>query len=122
MSVLLDTNIIIDYSREKSGAAGFIESLTAVPCVSVITVTEIIQGVRDAERPFFQNMFAVFEVLPITHDVALLAGEMRWRFSKSHNLGLADACIAASSQHYDRPLATLNVRDFPMFDGLMRPY
>ncbi len=99
-SVLLDTNIIIDYSREMREAVKFVETLEQSPCVSVITVSEIIQGVRDKERPFFRDLFEVWEVLPINHEVALLAGEYRLQYFKSHNLSLADALIGGSAMHF----------------------
>jgi len=119
---LFDTNIVIDYSCDNPKAVEFVETQTVLPSVSVITVAEIIQGVRDKERPFFQRVFEVWNVLPITHEIALLAGEYRLAFFKSHNLGMADAFIAASAKFHKQQLATLNVKDFPMSKGLKRPY
>ncbi len=121
-SVLLDTNIIIDYSRDNANAVGFVENLGILPSISVITVAEIIQGVRDKERPFFRDVFEVWNVIPINHEIALLAGEYRLRYFKSHNLGLADAFIAASASIQNAELVTLNIKDFPMFGMLKRPY
>ena len=33
-----------------------------------------------------------------------------------------DALIAATAKAHGLPLATLNIKHFPMFDGLTRPY
>lgn len=121
-SSLLDTNIVIDYSRNNSKAVEFVETLAALPSVSVITVSEIIQGVRNRERPFFKHIFDVWNVVPIIHETALLASEYRLKYYKSHSLGLADAYIGASAIIHDLQLATLNVKDFPMVENLQRPY
>ncbi len=48
--MMLDTNIVIDYSRDNPNAVNFVESLSTLPSVSVITVAEIIQGVREQKR------------------------------------------------------------------------
>ncbi len=121
-SVLLDTNIIIDYSRDNPNAVELVENLDILPSISVITVAEIIQGVRDKERPFFRGIFEVWNVIPISREIALLAGEYRLQYLESHNLGLADAFIAASASIQGAQLTTLNIKDFPMFRMLQRPY
>jgi len=51
-----------------------------------------------------------------------LAGEYRLTYIKSHNLGLADAFIAASAKINEKQLVTLNAKDFPMIEGIERPY
>ena len=52
-----------------------------------------------------------------------LAGELGRRFRRSHGaLGVADLLIAASAERLRVPLATLNVRHFPMFEGLEPAY
>ena len=43
-------------------------------------------------------------------------------FSSSYAVGLAEAVIAATAEHYGLPLATLNVRHFPMFPRLKPAY
>jgi predicted nucleic acid-binding protein len=45
-------------------------------------------------------------------------GFLEWtQYYKSHNVGLADAIIAASASSIDALLVTLNRKHFPMFNG-----
>lgn len=120
--ILLDTNIIIDYSKGKLEAIELIESLNEPPAISVITVTELIQGIRDKERPFFRAMFDVWVILPIDHKIALQAGEFARTYRKSHNITLADSFIAATADIYQYDLKTRNIKDFPMLKDLKSPY
>jgi predicted nucleic acid-binding protein len=55
--------------------------------------------------------------------VSSLAADLGRRFRSSHGaLSVADLLIAATAHVLQLPLATLNVRDFPMFPGLAPPY
>jgi predicted nucleic acid-binding protein len=50
-SLMVDTDVLIDYLRDQPQAATFLESLEEPPCVSVVSVAELFAGVRDgAER------------------------------------------------------------------------
>lgn len=61
--------------------------------------------------------------LPLDEPIARRAGDLgrRWRAS---NRGLAtiDLVVAATALEHSLDLATLNVRHFPMFEGLEPPY
>jgi len=46
---------------------------------------------------------------------------MRWRASHP-GIGVADLAIAATAEQLGAPLATRNVRHFPMFADLKAPY
>jgi hypothetical protein len=51
--------------------------------------------------------------------IACRAGELGRRYRRSHpGLALADLLIAATALELAQPLATLNVRHFPMFPRL----
>ena len=43
-------------------------------------------------------------------------------FHKSHGIDIPDALIAATAEHHELRLATLNVKHFPMFPKLRRAY
>jgi hypothetical protein len=44
------------------------------------------------------------------------------RFRRSHALETPDALIAATATHHQLQLTTLNLKHFPMFPELKRPY
>jgi predicted nucleic acid-binding protein len=46
MVSLIDTDVMIDVSRENAGAAGYLDSLID-PAISIITAQELIVGARD---------------------------------------------------------------------------
>ncbi len=54
--------------------------------------------------------------------IAERAGVYLRQFRKSHHLDMADILIAATASHHNLPLATLNLKHFPMFPHLEAPY
>lgn len=59
----------------------------------------------------------------VDEDVAERAGALGRRWLPSHNgIDSADLAIAATAQRGRLRLLTVNVRHFPMFDGLRPPY
>lgn len=69
-------------------------------------------GLLDSPRAF-----------PVDREVAGVAGELRRRYRQSHhNVGLPDYLIAATALVHGCSLATLNVKHFPMLDGLTPPF
>lgn len=123
MPRLVDSSVVIDVLRGEPAAISYFEKLRARPCLSVITVAEIRAGERgDKERGVIDMVFANATLLPVDRSIAEAAGALMKRFSKSHRLDTADAVIAATAQHHGLELVTLNLKHFPMFPGLPRPY
>jgi hypothetical protein len=63
-----------------------------------------------------------FEIVPVDLSLAIQGGLYRRDYSKSHNVGLADALIAATATQLHLPLATLNSKHFPMLHDVIVPY
>ena len=123
MTLLLDTCIFIDYSKNHSGAVGYLDNLQIPPAVSALTVTEILTGIRNKrEKELFLTLFNLWEVFPVTYEIAELAGFYRQMYFKSHHIGVVDAIIAATAETNNAQIATLNIKDFPMIKNLSRPY
>lgn len=123
MPVLLDTNIIVDYLRHRAAALGFVEALNSKPRVSVVSVAELFSSARSRrEEDLIDGLLEVTIVLPVTHEIAKRAGQAIKHYQRSHGLDDFDALIAATAEHHGLALATLNVKHFPMLDGLKRAY
>ena len=123
MSVLVDTNIIIDYLRQHAAALALIDGMSGKPAISVASVAELYAGAATKrEERRIERILLGARVLPITLDIARAAGQHMKHYAPSHGLDDLDALIAATAEHHGLALATLNVRHFPMFKQLKPAY
>ncbi len=123
MAVLLDTNILVDYFRERQEARLLIERFRQKPAISVCTIMELFAGAtKRTEEQLIDNLPATITVIPVTHAIARIAGQHSKHFRASHGLDDIDALIAATAQYHDLEFATLNVKHFPMFRKLKPAY
>lgn len=121
--MLLDTCIVIDVLRGREAAVAFVNDLADRPALSAITATEFVAGVRGArERRRIERLLEVYTVCEIGLEIAALAGDYVRQYGPSHGVDPIDALIAATAKTTDLELATLNLKRFPMFKGLKRPY
>jgi len=123
--MLLDTDVLIDFLRGKPEARDFIASLPRDVAVSAVTVAELHVGVREGgERQALDTMLATFRILPLDAEAARQGGLLRRDYGKSHGVGLNDALIAATARLHALPLATLNLKHYPMLNAeqLIQPY
>lgn len=120
---LLDTCIMIDVLRGKEAAVAFVSGLLRAPSLAAVTVTELIAGCRSAkERRQVDRLLSLYTVHDIDREIAGLAGDYVQRYGRSHGTDPIDALIAATAKTHALALATLNLKHFPMFAGLTRPY
>jgi predicted nucleic acid-binding protein len=121
--LLIDTDVLIDYLRGQPQAVHYLETLTEYLLISSITIAELYGGVREGkERKALDEFVRVFEVVPVNDEIALQGGLYRRDYFKSHNVGLADAIIAATSEMKNAYLVTLNQKHFPMLINVIVPY
>jgi predicted nucleic acid-binding protein len=121
--LLIDTDVLIDYLRERPESVSYLESLTQPLLISAVTVAELYAGVRDgSERVALESFIDSFQVRAVDQEIAARAGILRRDFGKSHGTGLADAIIAATAEAQGANLVTLNRRHFPMLEGVVVPY
>ena len=123
MTVLCDTTVIIDLLRGYEPAAAWARSLNERPACSEVTRVEVLRGMRAAERRATDRLLGALIWIPVDELIARRAGELgrSWRRSH-HGIATADLIIAATAVEHGLELATLNVRHFPMFEGLVPPY
>jgi predicted nucleic acid-binding protein len=120
---LPDTDVLIDFLRGHNQAVDFINSNSSQMIMSAIVVAELYTGVRGRqELTILDNFISLFEVVPVTAEIAKIAGMYKRDFGKSHGVGLADAVIAATCSLKNAQLKTLNVKHYPMIKKLKPAY
>ena len=123
MAVLLDTNIIIDHMRGLPKAVRFVQALTGKPSASVATIAELFAGADSrTEEERIHALQAWVRFLDVDARIAENAGQLMKHYQAAHGLDDLDALIAATAEHHGLPLATLNVKHFPMFKKLKAAY
>ena len=112
--LMLDTNIIIDYLKQKPNVVSFIEKYGKGNIVlSPFVVMEIYQGVlnkEDLNRT--RKKLKGFTSLTIDQAIIDLALQIQQQYVLSHHLGIPDTLIAATALIYDLELITYNLKDF----------
>ena len=120
---LLDTCIVIDFLRQRPAAVTFLNTLATRPVLSCLTVMELNAGIRtDAEQRALDLTIGNSTILAISGEISAQAGKYLRQFRPAFGIDPIDALIAASAKHYEIELVTLNLKHFPMFKELKRPY
>lgn len=114
--ILVDTDVLIDFLRKKMDAKLLLEeaSRTGTLSISVITLAELLAGMRSSEEQVTEELIAGFSLVPVTEQIARRSGEFRRRFK---NILLPDCLIGATAVEEDSCLLTENRRDYP-FEGI----
>ena len=122
--IFVDSSVLIDASRDRKPAIRFLTaSAEAGPLWSSVLVrSELWVGARPDEDDRVTDLFDRFRWQDVTVPIADLAGRLGARYRRTHHISLADLVLAATAIELDGTVATLNVRDFPMFPGLLPPY
>lgn len=123
--ILVDSDVLIAHLRGVTAARDWLVNARrqAPLAISVVSIAELVGGMRSAERSAVWRLLASFRVEPATEVIARRAGEMMRTYRRSHRaIGLGDYLIAATADVRGLQLATLNVRHFPMFDHLRPPF
>jgi len=121
--MIVDTDVIIDYLRGNKDAIHYLETHIDEVCVSAVSVAELFQGVREGrERTKLSMTISALTVLPLTEEIAEIAGVFRRDFGNRLGCGLADCMIAATAAYHVAELATLNGKHFSMLPSVTIPY
>ena len=121
--LLLDTDVLIDFLRGQPQAIQLLEDTDYEFYLSAVSVAELYVGVRDGkEREVLDQLVGLLQTVEISTEIAQQAGLWRREYGKSHGTGIIDALIAACADTLQIPLATLNVKHFPMLPNVSAPY
>lgn len=117
--ILIDTDILIDFLRGRDAAKTRLTSAHRAGdcCCSVITVAELYSGMRPNETRATETLLAGLLIIPVTTDIAQLAGSLRRQRPTKPPAYLADCLIAATAMFEHCALLTGNRKDYP-FEGL----
>lgn len=123
---LIDTDILIDHFHSHGAARSFLATLQETGeqlAVSVVTVTELLSGMRPGEEVQTEQLLAVFSILPVDEIVGRQAAVYLRLFRRTHQIDFGDALIAATARLHGATLYTRNVKHYPMTDiVLLVPY
>jgi predicted nucleic acid-binding protein len=123
---LLDTSVAVDHLRGYAPATALLEDLVRSDesvVASELTRFELMAGARPDEHDRLERFFSVVDWVPMTEDVARRAGEYARSYRRSHpGIGVVDYLLAGTVSAVGADLVTINVRHFPMFHDLRRPY
>lgn len=115
MGLVLDTSVLIDLMRGKIADVSVLDAAREPVMISTMTVHEVLFGLKDGERAFTDAVLSSFAIIPVGIAEAELSAFWRRKYrSRGLTLDLADTAIAATAAIRNVPLATSNVKDFPM--------
>jgi len=119
MPHLVDTDILIDLTRDNQGSIEFIDSLENAWSISAITGLELIAGAKNKrEVSEIGVLLAAYSTHHMTEAIERRAFELLLAYAKSHGLRTLDSLIAATAIEEGLTLATRNRKHFEMIAGL----
>lgn len=119
--IVFDSTVLIAHLRAVDAATELLTRAAAAgrAVASVLSRIEIEGGMRSHERSAVARLFGRFRFEAVNEVIAVRAGEYLRAYRRSHRgIDLVDYVVAATADVLGAELATLNVKHFPMFDGL----
>lgn len=113
--------MLVSYLRGAEEAGALVDDAVGgdLAVASVMSRIEIEGGMRSDERGLVARMFTSLTLEPVSDLIASRAAEFMRRYRRSHQgIDIVDFVVAATADVLGAELVTLNVRHFPMFEGL----
>ncbi len=118
MISLIDTDVMIDLSRQNTAAADYLDSLSDI-AISIITAQELIVGARDKrDVSAIDALLSAYSVIHIDAAIGQRAYQLLKVYAKPDGLRPFDSLIAATAIEQNCVLVTRNRKHFAMIDGL----
>ena len=120
MPYLLDSDVLIDISRDMARANNYVDTLPDRWMISQVTAMELLVGARDKRDVFFIDAFlSSYPIVPLSDSIGRKAYDLLKLYAKSHGLHVFDSLIAATALEKGLMLVTKNQRHFAMIDELI---
>ena len=122
---LLDTNVLIFALRRSTAALDLLERLRQRDdaTISVATRAEVLAGMRPHEEPSTMALLNSLRNLPVTDEVADLAGRLIYRLARDGiQLSFPDALISATAIVHDLSIITTNAVHFTPTRAKVEPW
>ncbi|MBV6396844.1 MAG: Ribonuclease VapC10 [Anaerolineales bacterium] len=123
---LIDTDIAIDHFHGHRQTFEYFTQTLAdgeILAMSVVSLTEILAGMRPGEQERTEKLFNLFLVIDVDEAIARKAGEYLNQHRAVRKMELADALIAATAFVTGAEVVTRNVKHYPMGDvQIASPY
>jgi predicted nucleic acid-binding protein len=123
--MIFDSDVLVWFSRNDPEAIALVNS-TRVRAVSIVSMMELLQGVRSklelrTTKQFFQELS--FRILPLSESIGHIAAGLIEEHALSCGLHVEDALIAATAREAGETLATANLRHFrPIANLHLKPF
>lgn len=115
-TVIIDTDIAIDYLRGIPYAKKLMESLwnRDKAYISILSIYELYAGMKEAEQNDTENFINACVIEIVTHEIARKGGEL-YRKSRKKGITLTsiDCLIIATAIIRGHKIATKNVKHYP---------
>lgn len=120
MPYLLDSDVLIDISRNTAAAIDYVDALPATWVISQVSAMELLVGARDKREVAYLDAFlSSYPIVPLSDSVGKRAYRLLMNFAKSHGLHVFDSLIAATALEQGLTLVSRNRRHFAMIDELI---
>ena len=118
MTYLVDSDVLIDYLRNRAGAAEYLDSVGEW-AYSIVTALELLTGAanqKDVKK--LDKVLGDFQEMPLSKEIGSRARDLMKAYTKSHGLLPLDALIAATAINAGMKLSTKNRKHFKNIEGL----
>lgn len=118
--MVVDTDVLIWYLKGNQNAYKVVEE-TDIFCISVVTYTELVQGMRNKnELVALRRALSAWKtkILYLSEEISIKAMFFVEQHFLNHSIRLADALIGATAISHGLPILTGNDRHYKILKGL----
>jgi predicted nucleic acid-binding protein len=120
MPYLIDSDVLIDISRDRQESIDYVDTLADPWMISQVTAMELQVGARNKREVAYLDAFlSSYPIVPLSASIGKKAYELLLRYAKSHGLHVFDSLVAATAIDQGFTLVTRNQRHFAMISELI---